>query len=105
MIDSNQNLKRCFSAPPMIAYRRGKNLRDHIIKAKSQAKEGQVEEKMALNHVVKVASPVGCSKHQKPTPIQELNRAGQSILQSTAIQPTVFIKVAAAKGVVKSGQP
>ena len=75
------------------------------LKPKSQAKEGQVEEKMALDHVVKVASPVGCSKHQKPTPIQELNRAGPSILQSTAIQPTVFIKVAAAKGVVKNGQP
>ena len=38
MVDSNQNLKRCFSAPPMIAYRRGKNLRDHIIKAKVSSK-------------------------------------------------------------------
>ena len=75
------------------------------LKPKSHAKEGQIEEKMALSHVVKVASPVGHSKHQNPTPIQELNRAGPSILQSTVIQPTVFIKVAAAKGVVKSGQP
>ena len=75
------------------------------LKPKSQAKEGQVEEKMAVSYVVNFVSPVGCSQHQKPTPIQELNRAGLSILQSTAIQPTAFIRVAAAKGVVKNGQP
>ena len=38
MVDSNQNLKRCFSVPPMIAYRRGKNLRDNLIKAKVSSK-------------------------------------------------------------------
>ena len=60
---------------------------------------------MAVSHVVKVASPVGYLKHQKPTLTQEPNRAGPLILPSIAIQPTVFTKVAAAKGVVKSGQP
>ena len=75
------------------------------LKPKFQVKEGQAEEKMVLNHVVKVVSHVGYSKHQKPTLTQEPNKAGPSILPSIAIQLTVFTKVAAAKGVVKNGQP
>ena len=34
MINDNPKLKRCFLAPSVVAYRRSKNLRDHLIKAK-----------------------------------------------------------------------
>ena len=34
MVDGNQELKRCFPKPPMVGYRRGKNIKDELIRAK-----------------------------------------------------------------------
>lgn len=34
MTDDDPKLKRCFKAPSVVAYRRSKNLRDHLVKAK-----------------------------------------------------------------------
>ena len=34
MVDNNQNLKDCFSKPSMVGYRRGKNLKEELIRAK-----------------------------------------------------------------------
>ena len=38
MTSQSANLKRCFPKPPMVAYRRAKNLKDHLVKAKISSK-------------------------------------------------------------------
>ena len=37
MTSQNNSLKRCFPKPSMVAYRRAKNLRDHLVKAKTSS--------------------------------------------------------------------
>ena len=39
MTDDDPKLKRCFGAPSVVAYRRGKNLRDHLVNAKLPSKK------------------------------------------------------------------
>ena len=38
MTNQNADLKRCFPKPPMVAYRRAKNLKDHLVRAKISSK-------------------------------------------------------------------
>ena len=38
MTSQSQDLKRCFPRPSMVAYRRGRNLKDHLVKAKVSSK-------------------------------------------------------------------
>ena len=38
MVSQSNRLKRCFPKPPLVAYRRGKNLGDHLCRAKISTK-------------------------------------------------------------------
>ena len=38
MTNQSQSLKRTFPSPPMVAYRRAKNLKDHLVRAKISSK-------------------------------------------------------------------
>ena len=72
MIDQSNRLKRCFPQPPLVAYRRGKNLGDHLFRAKISTKRRSTRLKKDLNHVDKHAKCVGIVKQPTYTVTNEL---------------------------------
>ena len=50
MVEDNPDMKECFTRPPMVAYKRHKNLRDMLIRAKLPPKRGPNRKSKGFKH-------------------------------------------------------
>ena len=56
MIAENPNLKRIFQAPSVVGYRRGKSLKDHLVRAKLTLGKKSAREKHGFKRCAKETS-------------------------------------------------